>query len=190
MQPVDERSHDLGGRTPATGRMAVQEAAAILRTTVKAVRDRVHHGKYQKEKDDEERVVVLLSRDQVPNVQREVKERSSKQSDSSLGERSDEHSRTFGPTVYKRKDDADTELVEELRGEVAYLKEIITTRDEELRRKDTTIMQMAQRILELEASQESRESPETSSKDNDGSVFRANRATLLVANILWGLRSG
>ena len=189
MQPVDERSHDLGERIPATVRMTVQEAAAALGIAVEAVRGRMHRGKYQKEKDDEGQVFVLLSDDQLPNVQGEVKEQSGKRLDSSLGERSYERSRTFGTTVYKRKDDADTELVEELRGEVAYLKEIIITRDEELRRKDTIIMQMVQRIPELEALQESRESPQTSSKDNDGeSAFRANRATLLVANILWGLR--
>ena len=187
MQPVDERSHDLGERIPATVRMTVQEAAAALGIAVEAVRGRMHRGKYQKEKDYEGRVFVLLSRDQVPNVQREVKEHSTEQSGSSLRERSDEHSRTCGPTVHKRKDDADTELIEELRGKVAYLKEIIITRDEELRRKDTIIMQMVQRIPELEALQESRESPQTSSKDNDGeSAFRANRATLLVANIFWG----
>lgn len=168
MQPVDERSHDLEERTPATVRMTVQEAAATLGITVEAVRGRMHRGKYQKEKDDEGRVFVLLSYDQLPNVQGEVKERSSERLGSDLGERLDEQSRTFGPTVYKRKDDKDTELVEELRGEVDYLKEIITTRDEELRRKDTIIMQMAQRIPELEASQESREAPETASKDNVG----------------------
>ena len=189
MQPVDERSHDLGERIPATVRMTVQEAAAALGIAVEAVRGRMHRGKYQKEKDDEGQVFVLLSHDQLPNVQGEVKERPGKRLGSSLGERSCEQSRTFGTTVYKRKDDADTELVEELRGKLAYLKEIIITRDEELRRKDTIIMQMVQRIPELEALQESRESPQTSSKDNDGeSAFGANRATLLVANILWGLR--
>ncbi len=41
--------------------------------------------------------------------------------------------------------------------------EIITTRDDELRRKDTIIMQMAQRIPELEAPAETRESPEPQS---------------------------
>jgi hypothetical protein len=164
MQPVDERSHDLGERIPAT----VQEAAAAVGIGVEAVRSRMHRGKYQKEKDDEGQVFVLLPHDQLPNVQGEVKKQFGKRLGSSLGDRSYEQSRTFGTTVYKRKDDADTELVEELRGKVAYLKEIIITRDEELRRKDTIIMQIAQRIPELEALQEFRGSPETSSKDDDG----------------------
>ncbi len=169
MQPVGERSHDLGERTPATVRMTVQEAAEALGVTVEAVRGRMHRGKYRKEKDEEGRVFVLLTPEQLPNVQEEVKERSSERSDSSSSKRSDDQSRTFGPTVYnKRKDAADEELVEELRGEVAYLKEIISTRDEELRRKDTIIMQMAQRIPELEAAPEMREAPETASEGATG----------------------
>ncbi len=154
MQPVGERSHHPGEQTDATVRMTVQEAAEALGVTVEAIRGRMHRGKYGKEKDDEGRVYVLLPHDQLPNVQEEVKKRSSDRSHSTSSERSGEHSRTFGPNVYKRKDAAESELVEELRGEVAYLKEIISTRDDELRRKDTIIMQMAQRIPELEAASE------------------------------------
>ncbi len=159
MQPFGERSHYSDEQTDATVRMTVQEAAEVLGVTVEAIRGRMHRGKYQKEKDAEGKVWVLLSPDQLPNVQEEVKEHSSEGSDLTSGERSDgsdDQSRTFRPNVYKRKDAAKSELVEELRGEVAYLKEIIATRDEELRRKDTIIMQMAQRIPELEAP-ESRE---------------------------------
>jgi len=150
MQPVGERFRDPGEQTAATVRMTVQEAADALGVTVEAVRGRMHRGKYKKEKDDEGRVYVLLPHDQLPNVQREVEERSNERSNSTSSERSNNQSRTFGPTVYKRTGAADSDLVEELRGEVAYLKEIITTRDDELRRKDTIIMQMAQRIPELE----------------------------------------
>lgn len=160
MQPVGERSHDLGEQTPATVRMTVQEAAKALGVTVEAVRGRMHRGKYRREKDAEGRVYVLLSPDQLSNVREEVKERSSERSGSSSYERSEDQSRTFGPTVYKRKGVADAELVEELRDEVAYLKEIITTRDEELRRKDTSIMQMAQRIPELEPPRDEPQAPE------------------------------
>ncbi len=177
MQPVGERSHDprdFKERPPATVRMTVQQAAEALGVTVEAVRGRMHRGKYQKEKDEEGRVFVLLSPDQLPNGREEVKERSSERLGSSSGERSgdrsDDRSRTFGPTVYKRKGVADPELVEELRGEVAYLKEIISTRDEELRRKDTIIMQMAQRIPELEAAHTPRETPVTDSDVTDSDV--------------------
>ena len=143
--------------------MTVQQAAETLGVTVEAVRGRMHRGKYQKEKDDEGRVFVLLTPEQLPNGHEETKERSSERLVTSSNERLGDSSRTFDPTVHKRKGTVDPELVEELRGEVAYLKEIITTRNEELRRKDTIIMQMAQRIPELEASPETRESPGTQS---------------------------
>ena len=165
MQPFGERSRDSGEQTNATVRLTVQEAAEVLGVTVEAVRGRMHRGKYQREKDDEGRVYVLLTPNQLPNGQEEVNERSTEWLGSSLGERSNNQPRTFGPNVHKHQDAADAELVEELRGEVAYLKEIITTRDEELRRKDTIIMQMAQRIPELEAPTEPRESPQPRSEE-------------------------
>jgi hypothetical protein len=164
MQTVGERSRYPSEQTHATVRMTVQEAAEALGVTVEAIRGRMHRGKYEKEKDAEGKVWVLLSSDQLPNVQEEVDKRSSERSGLGSSERSDpsdDQSRTFGPNGYKRKDVVESELVEELRGEVNYLKEIITTRDEELRRKDTIIMQMAQRIPELEAAQEPREASET-----------------------------
>lgn len=172
MQPVGERSRDPDEQTSTTVRMTVQEAAEVLGVTVEAVRGRMHRGKYEKEKDDEGRVYVLLLPDQLPNGQEEVNERSSKRLGTNSSERSgdqtDARSRTFGPNVYKRKDAAEAELVEELRGEVAYLKEIITTRDEELRRKDTIIMQMAQRIPELEAPRDEPQGPETAPETTEG----------------------
>ncbi len=149
MQMVGERSQDSEGRTDATVRMTVQEAAEALGVTVEAVRGRMHRGKYLKEKDDEGRVFVVLSPDQLPNGRGEVHERSSKRSGLSSGERSDGRSRADGPTVYRRVDAADAELVEELRGEVAYLKEIVATRDEEIRRRDHIIMALTERVPEL-----------------------------------------
>ncbi len=141
--------------------MTVQEAADALGVTVEAIRGRMHRGKYLKEKDDEGRVWVLLSPDQFPNGRVEVHERSSERSGTSSGERLDERSterpRTEGPTVYRRLDAADAELVEELRGEVAYLKEIVATRDEEIRRRDHIIMALTERVPELEPSQNGQE---------------------------------
>ena len=153
MQTFDERSRAADGCTDATVRMTVQEAAEALGVTVEAIRGRMHRGRYLKEKDDEGRVWVLLSPDQLPNGRGEVHERSTERS----GDQSDEHSQTDGPTVYKRKDAADAGLIEELRGEVTYLKEIVATRNEELRRKDHIIMSLTQRIPELEASKDVQE---------------------------------
>ncbi len=178
MQTFGERSRATDDRTDATVRMTVQEAAEALGVTVEAVRGRMHRGKYGREKDAEGRVWVLLSPDQLTNGRSEVNERSSKRSSTSSDERSDDHSRTDGPTVYRRVDAADSELVEELRSEVAYLKEIVATRDEELRRKDTIIMQMAQRIPELPPapSQEPRDERKTTAKGSGGVEDLADNA--------------
>ncbi len=132
--------------------MTVQEAADALGVTVEAIRGRMHRGKYLKEKDDEGRVWVLLSPDQLTNGRSEDNDRSSERSGTGSGERSGERPQTDGPTVYRRVDAADSELVEELRSEVAYLKEVIATRDEEIRRRDHIIMALTERVPELEAS--------------------------------------
>ncbi len=147
MQLNEERSHALTDRTVASVRMTVREAADALGVTVEAVRGRMHRGKYLKEKDDEGRVFVLLPSDQLPNGRAGVHERSSER----LGSGSGERSRADGPNVYRHVGPADEELVKELRGEVAYLKDVVATRDDELRRKDTIIMTLAQRVPELEA---------------------------------------
>ncbi len=156
MQTFDERSRAADDRTDATIRMTVQEAAEALGVTVEAIRGRMHRGKYLKEKDDEGRVFVLLTHDQLPTGRAEVHELSGTRS----GERSDDRSQTDAPSVYRRVDAADEGLVEELRGEVAYLKEVIATRDEELRRKDAILLTLAQRVPELEAPQSAQDAPQ------------------------------
>ncbi len=141
--------------------MTVQQAADSLGVTVEAIRGRMHRGKYLKEKDDEGRVWVLLPTDQLPNGRGEVHERSSKRSGVGSCERSDErsdkHPQTGGTTEHGRLDVVESELVEELRGEVSYLKEIVATRDEEIRRRDHIIMALTERVPELEAPQNGQE---------------------------------
>lgn len=150
-------------------RMTVQQAADSLGVTVEAIRGRMHRGKYLKEKDDEGRVWVLLSTDQLSNGRGEVHERSSERLGTSSGERSNEPSETGGPDVYKLKDAVGAELVEELRGEVAYLKEIVATRDEEIRRRDHIIMALTERVPELvEASQKGQDARRPSDGAGEG----------------------
>ncbi|MDP9438870.1 MAG: hypothetical protein M3P49_09010 [Actinomycetota bacterium] len=66
--------------------------------------------------------------------------------------------------------DAKEETIGELRERVDQLSRILETRDEELRRKDTIIMQMAQRIPELTSapSKELRDAPQTVREDAEG----------------------
>src|SRR5215210_2809394 len=52
-----------------------------------------------------------------------------------------------------------SELIEELRSRVSYLEGIISTRDEEIRRRDVIISQLTERIPAIEAPQEARKSP-------------------------------
>ena len=68
---------------------------------------------------------------------------------------------------------ADAELVEELRQTNELLREVITTRDEEIRRRDTIIMNMTEAMKALsppapEDSSEARESPESSGPTSGG----------------------
>jgi hypothetical protein len=65
----------------------------------------------------------------------------------------------------------DTPLVEELRDRVRYLEGIITTRGEEIRRRDVIISQLTDRIpaIEAQASPESPESP-TAATEQPGRV--------------------
>jgi hypothetical protein len=76
------------------------------------------------------------------------------------------------PSVVNREQPVDSptdqhELVEELRRTNELLREVITTRDEEIRRRDTIIMNMTEAMKALnppapEDSSEARESPESS----------------------------
>jgi molybdopterin converting factor small subunit len=167
MQPFTERSPEAGDQ-PDTNvyssvRMTVQEAAATLGITVEAVRGRMHRGKYGREKAEDGRVYVVLTPDQLANV----------------NERSDERSEERYAHVRERSGGSG-ELVEELRDHVAFLRAELEARNEEIhrreeehreeaRRKDTIIAQLAQRIPELEAPRESppepREASETVSEE-------------------------
>ena len=114
--------------------MTVDEAARHLGLTVDAVRKRVQRGQIAYEKDEAGRVRIVL--DEGETLQ-------------------DERPDTTG---------RDAELLEELRRTNELLREVISTRDEEIRRRDTIIMNMteAMKALNPPASEESSEARESS----------------------------
>ena len=162
----------MGGDRPSTKhgpdriRVTVAEASEILGITAEAVRTRIKRGKLDSVKEPPDRtgtVYVLLQADQTgPNVD---------------------------PTLQGQDQTPDqTELVETLREQVAYLQGVIATRDrelelraEEIRRRDTALEReqqlaamFADRLKELEApTREAQESDVSSVPTDDTS----NRGT-------------
>jgi excisionase family DNA binding protein len=116
-----------------TRRVTVEEAAQMLGIEKGSVKKRIQRGKLRSEKDAGGTLYVYVDRSET--VQ-----------DKSVGQ-----SQT-----------ARDELVAELRRTNELLREVITTRDEEIRRRDVIISQLTSRIPELEAPPEARESPESS----------------------------
>jgi excisionase family DNA binding protein len=116
-----------------TRRVTVEEAAKLLSIEKGSVKKRIQRGKLRSEKDATGTLYVYVDRAET------VQDKSAGQSQT----------------------DRD-ELVAELRRTNELLRGVITTRDEEIRRRDVIISQLTSRIPELEASPEARESPESS----------------------------
>jgi hypothetical protein len=147
---------------PINRRFNVHEAASILGITPEAVRARIQRGTLTKEKDADGAVYVRLNADQLQPSGDETNSGSRSDADQTDAESSSEP--------------ADPALVEALQERIEYLTKIIDTRDEEIRRRDTIIMTLSQRIPELEApaspdqaswhSLEPRESPVAASEES------------------------
>ena len=136
--------------------MTVDEAARHLGLTVDAVRKRVQRGQIDYEKDEAGRVRIIL--DEGETLQ-------------------DESPDTTGQDA-----GAHANLVEELRRTNELLREVITTRDEEIRRRDTIIMNMTEAMKALnpptpEDSSEARESPESSGPTGELGELREELGT-------------
>ena len=145
----------LDGDKPATRRRAtVQEAAEVFGLTVDAVGGRIKRGTLDHHKDPDGTVYVWLDADE-PRL-------------------SDDQPRLG--------DDRDDLLVAELRDQVAFLRDLVHNRSDELRRErlareeerrrhDTVIMQITQRIPELPPSPapEPRDAPQTAAEEPEGS---------------------
>ena len=139
---MGEDRQDWPGRSSGH-RASVREAAELLGTTVDAIRKRVQRRTIPYEKDSDGRVWIVL--DAVQDPAGHGQDTGRPQSDSSA---------------------LTPELVEELRRTNALLREVINTRDEEIRRRDTIIMNMTEAMKALnppasEEPSETRESPES-----------------------------
>jgi excisionase family DNA binding protein len=136
-------------------RATVEEAAKILGTSENAVRKRIERGTLPSEKVDGVRYVLLLDSD-IPQHAAD----------------------TAGGSVTDMSTDMPHDLalmqahLDSMQEQVSYLKAVVQTRDEELRRKDHIIAALTERIPELEppreASSETREAPRMTSENHSG----------------------
>jgi excisionase family DNA binding protein len=128
-------------------RVTVAEAAERLRVSQDAVYKRIKRGTIPWDKDEDGKTVVYL----------EVADGSTDDSKSST-DKSTDRLKTSTDNLETSSIDVSVDvLVDELRDRVRFL-------EEELRRKDTILMSIVQRVPELEASPEPRESPQTPSE--------------------------
>ena len=131
--------HMSSDGTPTGQRYTVHEAALLLGLSVEAVRKRAERGRLKKEKAPDGTVYILLDTDQGPRGTEGAKARV-----------------TSEETPTSR--DA---LIESLRDQIDHLRRELDVRNDELRRKDRLLAATLERIPELEASAEPRESSET-----------------------------
>lgn len=144
----------------AKDRVTIQEAARRLGVKDDAIRKRIQRGSLESEKDADGRVYVYLDATQ-DNSHDAYKDTT-------------RYSSQDGVSKDTAKDESYAAVVDTLQDQVQYLRGLIVTRDrelevrtEELRRKDTIIMALTQRVPELEAAPELRKSPQMVSEGTD-----------------------
>src|SRR5215217_8909252 len=144
-------THDMTGQDYAmssSGHVTVEEAARLLDVSVDAVRKRIERGTLRSEKVGKTRYVFL--------------------DDVMTQHDSDRTRQDYGPDADRTQHDTDmTALVASMQDQIDTLKQELEDRKEEARRKDAILMTMAQRIPELEASAEPRDTPVTASEEPD-----------------------
>ena len=132
-------------------RATVEEAAKLLGTSENAVRKRIERGTLHSEKVAGVRYVLLEDCDMPQHV-----------------------ADTAGDSAIDLSHDIALMQahLDSMQEQVGYLKSVVQTRDEELRRKDHIIAALTERIPELEAasngSPEAREAPQTASEEASG----------------------
>jgi excisionase family DNA binding protein len=139
-------------------RITVQEAARRLGIKDDAIRKRIQRGSLDHDKDPDGRVFVYL--DETHDTSEDTYK------DTTRYPSSDRTRRTSHDATY---DSSYADLVEVLRSELEDWKQVVATRDEELRRKDHIIAALTERIPELEPPrEESSDPPRTSDTASEG----------------------
>ena len=124
-------------------RYTVHEAALLLGLSVDAVRKRAERGTLLREKGPDGTVYILLDSDRSATRHEPGRDSSDDQT-------------------------ATSQLLGALRDQVAYLRQQLATRDEEIRRRDHLLAAALERIPELEAPPAPRGAPETATEGTEG----------------------
>jgi excisionase family DNA binding protein len=147
-----------GDHTDELTTVTVAEAAELLGLSTEAVRMRVKRGTLVSTKIGGTVYVLLNGPNERPNVKPNAGP------NNGPNERPNPRPNVeTGPMVANLQ-----EHNADLRDQVEHLRRELDTRNEELRRKDTIIMAMTQRIPELEPAPEPRDAPETASEGVGG----------------------
>lgn len=165
--PDAPKDNDQSTTGPAAAkRVTVQEAAEALGITVEAVRARIKRGKLRREKGEGGTVYVWLEAAQRQPGSDQTTDRTHPTQDQTDDQARPDSDQT-GPRT-----EAQAELVDSLLDQIAYMREQLAEEREARRRADTIIAQLsqanaalAQRVPELEAAQEPRESHATVSEE-------------------------
>jgi excisionase family DNA binding protein len=134
-----------------SGHVTVEEAARLLDVSVDAIRKRIERGTLGSEKVGKTRYVLLDDVMTHPDAGRTRQD--------------------SGHDANRTRQDTDmTSLLTSMQDQIDTLKRELEDRKEEARRKDAILMTMAQRIPELEAPIETRESPVTASQESSSTT--------------------
>jgi hypothetical protein len=140
-------------------RVSVEDAARILGISENAVRKRIERGTLESERDGDTRYVLLYG---------------------DMTQHADDMSDGMPVDIALMQAHLDS-----LDDQIAFLRTELETRTEEARRKDSIIMSLTQRIPELEAPPEPRESPVSSSEEQERGKGRAEPETATAPSSWW-----
>lgn len=136
VQPDDEHSAE---HPQFVWRGNIQDTATLLGISVEAVRGRINRGKYHRTKAEDGTIYVHLKAEQLPNVHQPDAERSN-----------------VHPLIVEHLDSQ----IAELHDQVTFLRKELESRSEEIRRRDTIIAQLTQRIPEIGSTRDEPEAPD------------------------------